>query len=1098
MSAVYALLVGINNYPHKPLSGCINDVNAVQECLQRLYGTALHVRRLTDQDEQPTRQNIINAFDFFKDAGNNDICLFYYSGHGSFSPAPQEFWTETDGYGESFVCIDSRMPGGRDLMDKEIGFLIARTMEGKPALSFIAITDCCHSGTITKALAEGNVTTRSYEASFTPRQLEDYLGFGEKVNGIPAYGLSEDGKRATPVQGRHIHIAAAQENQLAKELQIDGRQQGAFTYAFLKALYSSNGAASYNELFRQTLIQIKNTVAGQIPQINTNGGLSPDELDKHFLSAVSTSIPAYTVYWDDQEGWCIDAGSIHGLSVGDEVIVKDVCTTTVKAQTAPDYSVLTPDGTLVKGTRYKDVSVLIQPGQKIKIAFASDIPAVIRQHITTAYHRDAPKFVDLVTEGTPRYIIKHKDRQAFITLPADEKPVFEPVDFDDITFIDQVNKVFSWVHLQELVNPETDIPDSDYSFRLYRATNPGNYNLDAFEEVQDTDFYYMQKDSRWYQPALKLKITNHSQQELWFRCLYLGFNYSIDTGSLKEIRLPGGKEAWLTITDNKQQEQVAIKLQLDKEFVELGYREITEYLKIFISRKSLMDIRRFKQPGVNMPQLKTKSLVTHKSDAMRIGKRGWKTALFSLRIIRADARYTITSGKDTSVNNVHIKRHPSFEASFQISGSTSRVATKGTTLEPFDLLPGTRNAAATDMLELFDAKQPETVTSEQPLILSMPGKWQPEEESVIPIGYDEETGLYYPLGYSTDENRIVINTLPSATPSDGVITKKSLFGSIKIYFQKIVGKRLGLNYNYPLLRKVKVSDALEVTYSEDQLSKEVSKSDSIILFIHGIIGDTTEMVKCIKTALDDNGVTLEKEYQLTLAFDYENLHTPIEENAALLKEKLAEIGLDAGHGKRLTIVAHSMGGLVARWFIEQLGGNKVVSHLFMFGTPNNGTPWADIRDMAETLITYAINGASFLQPWMLVLNVVGKVTNGMQVSLKQMDSKTGIYDKLNTGTDPGVPYTIVSGNTQNIIVKFEDTATKITKLFHRIKKRGAYDALDLLLFKKPNDIAVTVESISTLKNSGTWKVRPVLADVATDHLNYFKQVEAVKKIKVTS
>lgn len=41
------------------------------------------------------------------------------------------------------------------------------------------------------------------------------------------------------------------------------------------------------------------------------------------------------------------------------------------------------------------------------------------------------------------------------------------------------------------------------------------------------------------------------------------------------------------------------------------------------------------------------------------------------------------------------------------------------------------------------------------------------------------------------------------------------------------------------------------------------------------------------------------------------------------------------------IIAHSMGGLVARWYIAECGGRKHVRKLIMLGTPNLGTPAAE-------------------------------------------------------------------------------------------------------------------------------------------------------------
>jgi len=44
------------------------------------------------------------------------------------------------------------------------------------------------------------------------------------------------------------------------------------------------------------------------------------------------------------------------------------------------------------------------------------------------------------------------------------------------------------------------------------------------------------------------------------------------------------------------------------------------------------------------------------------------------------------------------------------------------------------------------------------------------------------------------------------------------------------------------------------------------------------------------------------------------------------------------HGvPQIDIVAHSMGGIIARYFVQQLGGDGLVRHLITLGTPHQGT-----------------------------------------------------------------------------------------------------------------------------------------------------------------
>lgn len=59
--------------------------------------------------------------------------------------------------------------------------------------------------------------------------------------------------------------------------------------------------------------------------------------------------------------------------------------------------------------------------------------------------------------------------------------------------------------------------------------------------------------------------------------------------------------------------------------------------------------------------------------------------------------------------------------------------------------------------------------------------------------------------------------------------------------------------------------------------------------------------------------------------------------AHLLKTKIAEIK-DAAKWPRVDIVAHSMGGLVAREYIETLHGGSNVDQLITLGTPHEGSP----------------------------------------------------------------------------------------------------------------------------------------------------------------
>lgn len=1122
MPAIYALLVGINQYPGNPLQGCINDVKAVEQYLRTVCAgnkdLELSLKILTDESaEKPDRQNIINAFRFFEPAGKEDTCFFYYSGHGSFAQAPEVLESD-NGFVQSFVCSDSRMPGGRDLMNKEMSFLIWQTMFHKPDTVFVAITDCCHSGTITKAFldADSKVTDRmTPPKNATPDPVENYLGYAVTLDGVAAYETNAAGKLRSR-QGKHIHLAASRDSQTSKELRIDGMVRGAFTHSLLKTLYNHGGNISYRELMDKTASLVGALVRDQQPGLNTNGGLPATERNNIFLSRQAAAFnPRYLLYKDAQYGWCIDGGTAHGIHKGDRVIINESLSSTVLATPRADCAQLFNKPGFAAITEPVYVQVVRQPQQLLPLSFDAAIDPTVKHLVATALENYQPDAFTLPAGQPGRFIIRSNARQeAMLSLPGSEAALFKPIPLhnsdDAATFLVQVDKLCNWTRLRELVQP----PPSPglYTIKLYQDTTGGNYDPATFEALTGPlselhELLYKQYGEKWYQPAIRLSITNNGARPLWVTNAYLGFDYSINSGFFEPLEIAPGNTAWLQFVSRGMATDV-IKMRIDQTFQELGYTAIYEYIKLFLSLQDPVKTDHLQQKGLSLTAAEDP-----KPTALERGVGPeeeedtgytWACETLGFHITKPASIQHIIPGQPTRLQSFTLAAHSSFEGKVtlhssghsSVAGSSKSFATAGNAaynynLQPFNLAAGLRSDNATDMLEFFGVRDAAVVTEAAPLTLQ--AQSLRDAGPVLPLGFDPETGLYYPLGFSNASGDIIITRLPAESAVNSDLTEKSLTGSIKIYFRKVLNNLLGLPYSYPRLAAATVTAQGIVRYQTDKtlLRQAVAKASHITLFVHGIIGDTEGMVQCINLADEHTGKTIAQNTDLVLTFDYENLNTQLEETAVLLKDALAEIGIGTGSGKMLTVVAHSMGGLVSRLFIEQHGGHQVVSRLIMLGTPNAGTPWADVRDLAEVLLTLALNGASLLQPWLLALAGVGKLAGGLQNTLKEMDSETGIYTRLNTGTYPGIPYFIVAGNTQLVGPAYQATDNAVQKLFRRLKSRAVYDLLDTALFKKPNDIAVTNTSITRFGQSNDWATSPQMLTVACDHLSYFGHPEAV-------
>lgn len=134
----WVVAVGINdyeeddNYPN--LSVCVDDVNTIRKNLLKNGYNDNNIRVLSDQEELPTRNNIMAALQSVANAAEkDDLLLFYYSGHGD----------EADNT-SYLVARDSR---GVILKESAVSMSwITKVVTESSARAKVIILDACHSG----------------------------------------------------------------------------------------------------------------------------------------------------------------------------------------------------------------------------------------------------------------------------------------------------------------------------------------------------------------------------------------------------------------------------------------------------------------------------------------------------------------------------------------------------------------------------------------------------------------------------------------------------------------------------------------------------------------------------------------------------------------------------------------------------------------------------------------------------------------------------------------------------------------------------------------------------------------------------------------
>ncbi|MEI5102103.1 alpha/beta fold hydrolase [Streptomyces sp. PmtG] len=109
-----------------------------------------------------------------------------------------------------------------------------------------------------------------------------------------------------------------------------------------------------------------------------------------------------------------------------------------------------------------------------------------------------------------------------------------------------------------------------------------------------------------------------------------------------------------------------------------------------------------------------------------------------------------------------------------------------------------------------------------------------------------------------------------------------------------------------------------------------------VLLLHGFI-DNRSVFVLLRRSLAQHG------RQHVECLNYSPLTCDIPKAAELLGRHVEEICERTGH-ERVDIVGHSLGGLIARYYAQRLGGDARVRALVTLGTPHGGTRVAPLAD----------------------------------------------------------------------------------------------------------------------------------------------------------
>ncbi|WP_336514604.1 hypothetical protein [Pollutibacter soli] len=421
----------------------------------------------------------------FREAGENDICIIYYSGICLANPVLEKGFID-------LLFSNDRVEAGNLLEgdNESFGSHLQRVTEGL-STNIVLILDFARS-------------------VFLPDDTREVV--------FPSLGDN----RLLCIQNCSPHKVRPA---VAEEASFD--DNNIFSETLIGLLEGEGFHYSYKEFFERIVLRMSQSEETRRPKLTA---IPESILQYRLFSPTIKNSSAYKIYFDGSDSkWKLNAGAnqglrnslpfmstVFGLPDGSEVTVEQV---------EADHSVVSFPPYYTSGEY--TASLIQQSFSKIKVAIAETVPVEQKQQLLEIFHIAEIHLIELTKEvQQARFLIHYIEGGFALTWPTYEtehfsiRSIFRPQP-DPHLFIEEMEAIAKWQGVLELENPVSKFSDQsiDVIFEIVEGY-PYDHSIDqqpAIDQATNPDrviLHYIRPAQVWVSPSFRCRIKVNSEYRI--------------------------------------------------------------------------------------------------------------------------------------------------------------------------------------------------------------------------------------------------------------------------------------------------------------------------------------------------------------------------------------------------------------------------------------------------------------------------------------------------------------------------------------------------------------------------------------------------------